>query len=278
MAYSIIQNLNAVTALRSLHAADHKAGKLMEQLASGRKIAKAADNPAALVISQQLQSQIANLSQAQSNAAEAVNMLRTAQGGQQVISDSLNRMRELTLRAANSQSAEEKMAIQMEIDGLKTSINLTVQNTTYGSQRLLDGSMQNANFQVTADGGQIISVSGNLQAENLGANVLNGQSVATLDVSSADGAQQGLQILDAAIAQVSANSAQTGAAEMSLRSNMASLQNAELSLRDTESAIAGTDYVGAIVDLTAEKIKQKASLAMISQANMATSALLKLLG
>ena len=113
----------------------------MERLSSGLKINKAGDNPAGLAISKKMKAQIDGLDQAKSNATDGDAVLRTADGALNEVSSILQRIRELSVQAANgTNSYDDRKSVQEEIDKLTEEVDRISQDTEYNTKTLLDGS------------------------------------------------------------------------------------------------------------------------------------------
>src|SRR5690606_23611628 len=95
MGMRISTNVSAINAQRTMTSSQRAIGKSMEQLSSGSRINKAADDAAGLAISESLKSQVRSLSQASRNANDGISMVQTAEGGLSEVSNILVRMREL---------------------------------------------------------------------------------------------------------------------------------------------------------------------------------------
>ena len=124
-----------------------------QRLSSGRRINSAADDAAGLGIAQRMSSQIRGLNQGTRNATDMDSLMRTADGGLSGVSESLQRVRELSLQASNSiLTPNQRQMIQNEIDQHLSNINDLTQNTQFNSQPLLDGSFQDGHMAAAPDG------------------------------------------------------------------------------------------------------------------------------
>jgi flagellin len=113
----------------------------MERLSSGLKINSAGDNPAGMAISNKMKAQIDALDQAEDNASNAVSTLQIADGALNEVSSILQRMRELSVQAANgTNSTSDRKIIQDEIDQLTQEVDRISADTEYNTKNLLDGS------------------------------------------------------------------------------------------------------------------------------------------
>lgn len=138
----INNNMSAVITNKQLLRTENNLTKSMERLSSGLKINHAKDDPAGMAISNKMQAQIDALDRASSNASDGTSVLQIADGALNETSAILQRMRELSVQAANgTNSLEDKQAIQDEIEALKDEVNRISKDTEYNSKSLLDGSL-----------------------------------------------------------------------------------------------------------------------------------------
>jgi flagellin len=142
MGLRINQNIAALNAHRNLVATDNALSKSLERLSSGFRINRAADDAAGLAISEKLRAQVRGLAQAIRNAQDGISMIQTAEGALNEVHAMLQRMRELALQAANDTlSAEDRAAINQEIQQLRQEIDNVSGRTTFNGKKLLDGSL-----------------------------------------------------------------------------------------------------------------------------------------
>jgi flagellin len=115
----------------------------LQRLSTGLRINSGADDPAGLIASEGLKSEIAGISQAVDNSSQASNMISTADGALNEVSSLLLNIQSLVVQAANTgaMSAEEIQANQLQIDSAVQSITRISGTTTFGSLHLLDGSL-----------------------------------------------------------------------------------------------------------------------------------------
>ena len=138
----INSNSMAINAYRNLSTNNVSLGKSLEKLSSGFRINRAADDAAGLVISQGLRAQTSGLRQATRNAQDGISVVQTAEGGLNEVHTILNRMRDLSVQAANSGTNDSaaRDAAQAEIDALKSEVGRISDKTQFGGMKLLDGS------------------------------------------------------------------------------------------------------------------------------------------
>jgi len=142
MALRVNSNIAALNALRHLNKTEGDVSRNLERLSSGRRINRAADGPAALVISEQMKSQITSLSQAILNSETSISMVQTTEGALNEVSNILINLRQLAVHAANEGTNDIRMlqADQGEVENLLDTLKNIARNTQFGTRTLLDGS------------------------------------------------------------------------------------------------------------------------------------------
>ena len=170
MALSVNTNVASLNAQRNLTKSGNSLTTSMQRLSSGMRINSAKDDAAGLQISNRLTSQVQGLAVAQRNANDGISIAQTAEGAMQASTDILQRMRELALQSANgSNSDDDRAALQKEVSALQTELTRISETTSFGGQKLLDGTFAGKDFQVGANANETISMSmGNIAAEALG--------------------------------------------------------------------------------------------------------------
>jgi flagellin len=142
MSLRINTNTAAMTALRNLTNVTEEFARSIERLSSGLRINRGADDPAGLIISENLRAQLVGLAQATNNAQDAANLVKTAEGALDEIQNLLRTMRQLAVHAANTgvNDITAVMADQTQIRSALESINRIAEQTQFATKRLLDGS------------------------------------------------------------------------------------------------------------------------------------------
>ena len=121
--------------------------KSLERLSSGYRINCAADDAAGLAISQKMKTQIAGLNQASRNASDGISVIQTAEGALIEVEEMLQRMRELSVQAANGTSTDDdRLQLQAEVDQLKEEINRISETTEFNTKKLLDGTVDRRSY------------------------------------------------------------------------------------------------------------------------------------
>ncbi|NLU13125.1 MAG: flagellin, partial [Gammaproteobacteria bacterium] len=174
MALTVNTNIASLNTQRNLSSSSNALSTSLERLSTGSRINSAKDDAAGLQISNRLTSQINGLGVAVRNANDGISLAQTAEGALQQSTNILQRMRDLSLQSANgSNSANERQALNSEVKQLQSELNRISETTTFGGQKLLDGSFGTKSFQVGANANETIGVTVNAaSAKSVGADRL----------------------------------------------------------------------------------------------------------
>src|SRR5690606_19416227 len=159
MAINVNTNVTSMTAQRNLNASSSALATSMERLSSGNRINSAKDDAAGLQISNRLNSQVRGLGVVMKNANDGISMAQTAEGAMQESTNILQRMRDLALPSANgSNSDEDRAAIQADVSALHSELTRIADTTSFGGQKLLNGSFGDRSFQVGAQSNESLGL------------------------------------------------------------------------------------------------------------------------
>ncbi len=272
----IQHNLTAMNSNRMLGITSKQQAKQSEQLASGYRINRAADDAAGLTISEKMRSQIRGLNRASGNAQDGVSLIQVAEGALNEAHSILQRMNQLATQAANdTNTTGDRVAIQKEIDALTTELNRIASTTQYNTMNLLSGGFKNKKLQVGALAGQTISISiKSLSAGSLGIKVGNG---ATNIVTTNAKATAAMTTFQKALSIVSGVRSDLGAIQNRLEHTIANLDNIAENTQAAESRLRDTDMASAMVDYSKNNILAQAGQSMLAQANASKQGILTLL-
>jgi len=305
MSLRINNNIESMNAHRSLLMNDRALSKSLERLASGQKINRAADDPAALVISEHMRAQVSGMEQAIRNNEVAISLVQTAEGSMNEISSILVSLRQRAISAANVGASDQDMidANQAEVENGLASIDRVVSSTQFGHYKLLDGT--NAAKTITNEDGSITIKEGlrfhvgpnaehmastsirDMSTNQLGRaqvpegelpNKSNFMSLADIDVRNEQGAQDALAIIDQSLTEVATVRGDLGAFQKhTLESNLTSLQVAAENMTAAESTIRDTDMAQELATFTRNQIMTQSATAQLAQANAMPQHVLRLL-
>ncbi len=269
----IQHNLTAMNSNRMLGITSKQQAKQSEQLASGYRINRAADDAAGLTISEKMRSQIRGLNRASMNAQDGVSLIQVAEGALNEAHSILQRMNELATQAANdTNTSADRTAIQKEINALTTELDRIASTTQYNTMNLLDGKFTKKQLQVGALKGQAITLKiTTMNAKGLG--IQNGNN----KVMSYKQAGSAMKVFQDALSKVSGVRSDLGAIQNRLEHTIANLDNISENTQAAESRLRDTDMASAMVDYSKNNILAQAGQSMLAQANASKQGILTLL-
>ena len=157
---AINTNVKALAAQSSMNNVDRALQTSMQRLSTGLRINNAKDDAAGLAIANRMTSDIRGFAVAIRNANDGLSMAQTADGALGLVTDMLQRMRELAVQAGNgSLNTDNRIASQLEIDQLKQQIDNIATQTNFNSINLLDGSAGNIKLQTNVRANQQMTMS-----------------------------------------------------------------------------------------------------------------------
>lgn len=267
----INNNTAALNTYSRLTSANTAQAKSLEKLSSGLRINRAGDDAAGLAISEKMRGQIGGLNQAVRNAQDGISLIQTAEGALSETHSILNRMRELSVQAANdTNTAEDRTAIKAEIDALSSEITRIAEKTVFNEQALLDSSYTGKFLQIGANSGETLQLDiAGMDAGTLG--------VDALTVDTAANAGSSIDAIDLAIEDVSDQRASLGANQNRLEHTINNLTTTSENLTAAESRIRDVDMAKEMMNFTKNNILSQASTAMLAQANQMPQGVLQLL-
>ena len=153
-------NVSSLNSQRQLVRSGNDMETAMERLSSGKRINSASDDAAGLAIANRMTSQIRGLNQAVRNANDGISMIQTAEGALDESTNILQRMRELSIQAANGIYTDaDRSTLDAEVQQLKAELQRIADSTTFNGQKLLDGSLGTVELQVGNQANQTIDLS-----------------------------------------------------------------------------------------------------------------------
>jgi flagellin len=273
---SINTNLLSINAQRNVASSAMSLSTSMQRLSSGLRVNSAKDDAAGLAIAERMNAQVRGMNVAIRNANDAISLAQTAEGAIGKIGDSLQRMRELAVQAANGTNNDgDRDNLQSEFAQLQGEITRIVTGTRFNDQTLLDGTNATFDFQVgpsTNATDTITVTSSDLSATDTAIAALNINGAA-----GAAGAQAAMDAIDAAITTVTNARANYGGVQNRFDSVISSLQVGSENLTAARSRIMDADYAVETSNLSRAQILQQAGTAMVAQANQAPNGVLALL-
>ncbi|MEM6672737.1 MAG: flagellin [Planctomycetota bacterium] len=275
MGLRVNTNIASLTAQRNLNVATSRLQGNYARLASGLRIAVAADDAAGLAISERMRSQIRSYGVAGRNALDGISLAQTAEGALNEVSGILNRMRELAMQSANGTlSSSDRETLDAEFSQLKEEVDRISGTTVFNGINLLDGSAAGG---IPIQVGIMDSPTNDVIDVSLEATDTTQLGLTTTDVLSISNAQVALTSIDSAIDSVNDSRGVLGAQQNRMESALRSIQVQRENLSASESRIRDVDVAEETADLTRNTIMQQAATAILSQANVQPQIALTLL-
>ena len=286
MPQTINTNLNSLNAQRNLSSSQSSLSMSMQRLSSGLRVNSAKDDPAGLAIAERMTTQVRGMNVSIRNANDGISMAQTAEGALGKVTDSLQRMRELSVQAANAtNSNSDKDSLDKEFGELAKEIQRVLGGTSFNGQHVLGADAKAFVFQVganTTSNDTIDITTTNLTADatltavagtdNTGA----GRSV--IDNTAPAATIQGvIDKIDVAISTVNDKRALLGASQSRFDSVITNLQIGVENQTAARSRIMDTDFAAETANLSRANILQQAGNAMVAQANQLPQQVLTLL-
>lgn len=303
MSLFVNTNVSSLNAQRQLMNSGNSLDTAFQRLSSGLRINSAKDDAAGLQISDRLTSQILGLEQGNRNANDGISLAQTAEGALDEMTNMYQRIRTLAAQAANGSNTDsDRAALQLELRELGSEINRIATDTTFGGTNLLDGTY-NAEFQVGADAGQVISMTmtsvksfdgsavsvssfkmcdlaaaaSDIAGTQAGQAATSFANLTAMSFTSVDKAQSILAGVDAMIGAIDAKRAQLGAVQNRFQSTIRNQTNIIENLSSARSRMKDADFATETANLTRAQILQQASSTILAQANQRPQSALSLL-
>ena len=241
-------NIPAVQAQRQLAVTNQQLQQSLQRLSSGLRINRGADDPAGLIVSTRLRTEITAAQQAIRNSERAINVIATGEGALAEIQQLLIDIRDLTIGAANTGafSDEEIRANQLQVDSAVESITRIASTTNFAGRKLINGSLDFVTSGISTSALDIVSV---FRAK-FGSNTNIGVSVSILQSAqqaqlrfTASAINTGNVTLELAgsqgVVSLSLNSGQTASAIVAAVNNLTDANGIEGVLLNSANALSG---------------------------------------
>lgn len=270
-------NVSSLIAQRRLTANTQTLQKSLERLASGYRINRAADDAAGLTISQNLVSQIRRMQKASQNTQDGISVLQTAEGALEVMGENLQRVRELTVQAANdSNDATARAAITTEVRALLSDIDRIAASTNLNSINLLDGSATNAIIQIgpnsnsvtnTVDLSSVLTDASSTGLGIVGSGTTTFASVSAVNLSDNATASTFLSDVDLALRNLNVQRANIGSYQNKLESVSNNLTEGIQNFSASNSRIRDVDVAAETSTMAQYQVLTQAATSILSQTN-----------
>jgi flagellin len=283
----INHNLSAMYADRQLKVNNLNVDKSMEKLSSGLRITRAGDDASGLAVSEKMRSQIRGLNQASKNAENGISFIQTTEGYLQESQDIIQRLRELSVQAANGiYTDEDRMQIQVEVSQLIDEVDRIASHAQFNGMNMLTGRFARPAGENVVTASMWLQVGANMDqrkrvfigtmtSEALGMRNVGSKQI--LSLSTPDQANRAIGSLDAALKTVNKQRADLGAYQNRLEYIVKGLDVGAENLQASESRIRDADMAKEMVEYTKNVILNQSATAMLAQANQKPRSVLQLL-
>jgi flagellin len=280
----INHNMSAINANRALKFTHWEVNKSMEKLASGERINKAGDDASGLAVSEKMRTQIQGLRQAERNTEDGMSFVQTAEGYLNQSAQIIQRMRVLSIQAANGiYSPEDRQIIQVEVSALVDEVDRIASQAEFNRFKVLTGEFS----RVNAKASMWFHLGANMnQRERVFIGTMTAQAFKFRDVagriavslSTPSGANRAIGVLDSGLQRLAKQRADLGAYYNRLDMTAKGLMTAYENVQAAESRVRDADMAETMVDFTRNSVLVQTGTAMLAQANLQPQSVLRLLG
>jgi flagellin len=280
MAMTINTNIMSLNAQRNASSNQGTLATSMQRLSSGLRVNSAKDDAAGLAIADRMNTQVRGMNVAIRNANDGISLAQVAEGGLAVVTDILQRMRELSVQSVNSTNTSADIsALNQEYAQLSQELARNMSSVQFNGTSLFT-TTSDFTFQVGANVGQTVTVGSADLGVASGAitGVLpNSGAASSLDPLVNANNSANISALDDALAAVNSSRATLGAVQSRFSQTITYLQTAVENQSAARGRIMDADFAAETANLSRAQILQQAGTAMIAQANQMPQSVLQLL-
>ncbi len=279
----INHNMSAINANKMNKFKHWDVSKSMEALSSGLRINKAGDDASGLAVSEKMRTQVSGLRQAERNTEDGMSFVQTAEGYLEQTANILQRLRVLSVQSSNGiYTNEDRQLMQVEVSALVDEVDRIASSAEFNKFKLMLGDFAKTNpkasmwFHMGANMHQRKRVYiGTMTAQGLNLKEKTGKFIANL--STAEGANKTIGLVDSSLQKISKQRADLGAYYNRMETAAKGLMSAYENIQASESRIRDADMAETMVELTKNQVLVQSSTAMLAQANQKSQSVLQLL-
>ena len=286
MPQTINTNVVALNAQRNLNNSQSSLAASMQRLSSGLRVNSSKDDAAGLAIAERMSTQVRGMTVATRNANDGISMAQTAEGALGKVAESLQRMRELSVQAANATNNEaDKDSLDKEFGELAKEVQRVLGSTSFNGLKVLAGDAGTKTFQVganTATDDRIDIVTRNLTTDGsitvVAGTDNTGAGRATIGSGvDASSIRTVIDNIDDALDLINTERANLGASQNRFEAVVSNLQMGVENQTAARSRIMDADFASETANMSRANILQQAGVAMVAQANQLPQQVLALL-
>jgi flagellin len=278
MAMVINTNVASLNSQRQLTSTNNMLATSMERLSSGLRVNSAKDDAAGLAIANGMTSQIRGMGVAVRNANDGISLAQTAESAMGEITNTLQRMRDLGVQAANTGavSDSDRDKLQTEFKELNDELSRITENTEFNGKKIINGALSGGvKFQVGANTAADNQIT--IDITNMSTTLANVTAASIGGAASSANVLAAIDSIDNAIQDIDTSRAKLGAVQNRFTTTISNLQSSIENQSAARSRIMDTDFAQETAALSRNQILQQAGTAMLSQANQASQSVMGLL-
>jgi len=271
----IASNVPAMKNINTLNSISNRIAGHQLRLATGKRINSPGEDPAGYMLARGLEARVKGLSVALDNVSNAQNILDIAEGGYSNIMDLLQTAKEKATQAADGAvSSTQRTAIHDQVSALILEVDEIVNNTTFNSTSLIDGSFTATSFQTGEAGSETLAVT--LQDADSAALSITVGASGDIYLASQASANAAIATIDAAIDNLSDRMKDVGEYKVRLESKERTLSNAITNTEAVRSTVEDADFAKEQMEVMKLQILQQTTLSSLTQANTAPQLILSM--
>jgi len=266
-------NIASMNAQRNLNTSQDSLAVSLRRLSSGLRVNSSKDDAAGLAVASRMETQSRGMTVAIRNASDGLSLAQVAEGGLGLLTQHLQRMRELAVQSANATNGTDDRAnLDAEYQQLAAEIERTLDNTRFNGLNILGANAGTQTFQVGANNTDTVDVvTTNLAGATTITDVTGG------DITDAANASTAMADIDAALTTINTERALYGAVQNRFDAIISTLQVATENEAAARGRIMDADFAAETANLSRAQIMQQAGAAMVAQANQLPQMVLSLI-
>ena len=281
----INNNLPAMQVNRQLHRVYSRFEKSIEKLSTGERINRAGDDATNLAVSEKMRTQIRGLKQAEHNAMNGLSFIQTAEGNMGQVNDILQRIRELSVQAANGiYSDADRQQIQVEISQLVDEVDRIGTSAEFNRMKLLTGRYARGSklgsifFHVGPNKDQRIQAFiKTMNARAFGFYEGNGAKAAKKPLATVFQANEMIGTVDNALDKLNRQRADLGAYYNRIETTVDALRTGYENMVAAESRVRDTDMAEELLEFTKNQVQLQSGTAMLAHTNLSAQLVVSLI-
>ncbi len=278
----INHNMSAINTHRVLKFNQWDIDSTTRKLSSGMRITRAGDDASGLAVAEKLKTQILGLRQAERNTEDGMSFVQTAEGYLEQVTNVFQRMRVLSIQAANGiYTSEDRQLMQIEVSQLIDEIDRIASQAEFNRFQLFQGDFSRTSRRASMwfHMGPNMYQRERVYIATMTATAFNLKSNNTIaSISTITRANELIGVIDSSLEKLLKQRADLGAYQNRLENVARGLMTAYENVQASESRIRDADMAEEMVNLTTRQILLQSGMAMLSKSNNQSQTILRLIG